>query len=120
MKGRLTIAIVIAVSAIITSVASVITTVVITDRVVENTKQLQSGTADAAALELFEEQWSKYEKILSCYIRHTEIEDIGRSVEILKTIYKQDNELFEIECSRIISASEHLKRTELPLLSNIL
>lgn len=120
MKGRLTVAIIIAVSAVIISVVSVFTTVTITDKVVENAKQLQSGAADTADLELFEEQWRKYEKILSCYIRHTEIEDISRSVEILKTIYKQDNELFEIECSRIISASEHLKRTELPLLSNIL
>lgn len=119
MKDRLITAVVIAVMAVLIGMGSVFTTVTITNRVTEQAKQLQSGKPDAAALELFEEKWSLYEKILSCYIRHTEIEDISRSVEILKTVYEQDNELFEIECSRIISASEHLKRTELPMLSNI-
>lgn len=119
MKDRLITAVVIAAAAVLIGIASVMTTVIITERVTEETKQLQSGEHDAAALELFQEQWKKYEKILSCYIRHAEIEDISRSVEILKTVYEQDNELFIIECSRIISASEHLKRTELPLLGNI-
>jgi len=119
MKDRLITAVVIAVAAVMISIASVMTTITITSKVTEQTKQLQSGEHDAAALELFVEQWTVYEKILSCYIRHTEIEDISRSVEMLETIYNQDNELFVIECSRIISASEHLKRTELPLFCNI-
>ena len=120
MKNRIIVAVVMVLSAVLASIGSVIATVAITNNTTEYAKQLQSNGADAETLELFEEQWSKYEKILSCYIRHSEIEDISRSVEILKTIYNQDRELFEIECSRIISAAQHLKRTELPLLSNIL
>ena len=103
---------------IMIGVFSLCTSIYISDNVAEIAKQLQQSP-QADLLKLFEEQWGKYDKILSFYTRHSEIENIGSSVKELDALLKEDEKLFKLECDKIIAAAEHLKNTEIPYLRNI-
>ncbi len=118
MNKRLTTAIIILAVIMLISTVSLVSTGIIADRIIDNAKQLQSSAADAPTLELFEDKWEKYERFLSFYTRHSEIENISESVHILDTL-AEDSHLFRVECNRIIAAAEHMKNTERPYLRNI-
>jgi len=100
-------------------ICSLLTTSRIVADVCENAKQLQQTPDNAEMLKLFEKQWDKYEKILSFYTRHSEIENIGGSVRALDSLRREDEALFRIECDKIVTAANHLKSTERPYLRNI-
>ena len=120
MNKRIITAAVLGMVVILIGLVSVTATCVIAEKIEKQAKQLQNDPTDADALELFEKQWEKYEKLLSCYTRHSEIENIGGSVGILKILQQEDEQLFRIECDKIITAAQHMKNTEIPYLRNIL
>jgi len=120
MNKRIITAVVILAAIFLLCTTAVISTVVIADRVAETAKQLQNSPDNQENLKLFEKQWEKYEKILSLYTRHSEIENITSSVKALDSLICTDRLLFYVECDKIVTAAEHLKNTEIPYIRNIL
>ena len=116
---RVKAAAIIAAVVLLLDITAAVTTCRIADDVIAETEKLRSAPRDAKALEQFSEEWEKYEKILSCYIRHSEIEDIGNPIKMLKT-YSDDEQLFKEGCSKIIVSAEHIRSAELPYIQNIL
>ena len=116
---RVKTAVIIAAAVLLLGITSSVLTCRIADDVAAETKRLQSLPNEAEALERLSEKWDKYEKILSCYIRHSEIEDVGNPIKMLKTC-SDDEQLFESECRKIIIAAGHMKCSELPYIWNIL
>lgn len=116
---RVRAAVIIAAAVLLLDIAAAVLTCRIADDVIEQTEKLRSAPFDAEALEQLSEKWEKYEKILSCYIRHSEIEDIDTPVKMLRN-YSDDERLFSAECGKIIIAAEHIRNAELPYIQNIL
>lgn len=120
MNKRISAAVMLAGAVIFIGVAAVTSTSFIADEIEIQIKQLQQDPRNTESLEQFISEWESYEKILSCYTRHSEIESIESSVSMLKCLQREDEQLFRIECSNIIAAARHMKETEIPYLKNIL
>ena len=65
--------------------------------------------------------WKKYEPIVSTYSRHDELERVSSAVQRLRPLYDGGSyeELF-LTLHETSDALEHLKKTEMPTLANIL
>ena len=116
---RVKAAAIIAAVVLLLDITAAVMTCRIADDVIAETEKLRSTPPEAEALEQFSEKWDNYEKILSCYIRHSEIEDVSNPIRMLK-IYSDDEQLFESECCKIIISAEHMKNSEMPYIQNIL
>ena len=75
---------------------------------------------DAKIDELFR-CWEKYEPIVSTYSRHDELERVSSAVRRLRPLYDsgQFDELF-LTLNETGDALDHLRKTEMPSLANIL
>ncbi len=120
MNKRVIAAAIIAAIVVLFGVTAVVTTCIIADDVIADIEKLQSNPNETEALEQFITKWEKQEKILSFYTRHSEIENITSSVELLKCKLNEDEALFRIECQEIIAGANHLKETEIPYFRNIM
>ena len=65
--------------------------------------------------------WKKYEPVVSTYSRHDELERVSSAVRRLRPLYDSGkfDELF-LTLHETDDALDHLKKTELPTIANIL
>ena len=75
---------------------------------------------DAKITEL-SDSWMKYEPIVSTYSRHDELERVSSAVKKLRPLYDsgQYDELY-LTLHETDDALDHLRKTELPTIANIL
>ena len=83
--------------------------------------QEKSGEDAQVYLEQVRAKWEKYAHALSCYTRHSEIEDVTQCIEPLDAMLLEGQEgMFRIKCDDAINAIDHLRETEQPYIHNIL
>ena len=67
------------------------------------------------------EKWEDYEKILTLYSRHSEIEEITSRAAVLGAAADSpDDSQWKLRCAELSEAVRHLRETEQPKLRNIL
>lgn len=81
----------------------------------ENTERL------GAKLDEISRHWERYEPLISTYSRHDELERVSSAVKRLRPLYDSGKfgELF-LTLHETDDALEHLRKTELPTVANIL
>lgn len=74
-----------------------------------------------AKLDELYDKWMKYEPIVSTYSRHDELERVSSAIKKLRPLFDSGkyDELY-LTLNETKDALDHLKKTELPTLSNIL
>lgn len=75
----------------------------------------------APILQKLQKEWQHHETILDIYSRHDEVERISKSVQKLEPLYNT-GQYTDLNTSlyEITDALEHLMKTEVPTLANIL
>lgn len=81
----------------------------------------ETAQALAPLLAKIQQEWQHHEPILDLYSRHDEVERISQSVEKLQPLYhtRQYTDL-NTSLYEITNALEHLMKTEVPSVENIL
>lgn len=68
-----------------------------------------------------EQKWKKHENILSTYIRHTELDELGLIISSLAPLLENGNmSMFYSECKKCINKLDSLLKSEIPSYSNLL
>ena len=114
-------------AALLLCIGSLCATIAVTSSVSETAQAAlqagESGDTDHAR-ELTDQlysQWEQAETVLGAFIRHEELELIGDSISSLPGLLRDDNlHDYLRECRMTLHWLEHVRKTELPGLSNIL
>ncbi len=117
---------------IIFCTSALLGTVRVSRRMTDITNQAISmsdmGRTDAKSIEKLDAKidelsqfWQKYEPVVSTYSRHDELERVSSAVQRLRPLYDSGKfgELF-LTLHETHDALEHLRKTELPTVANIL
>lgn len=98
-----------------------------TDKLYSDIEQAQQLVIDQNVQEAInlakdiDSRWEKEDKVLGAFISHEILEDIEKSLTVMKVnlICEEYNDFFA-ESSRTLAGLQQLKDTELPKISNIL